>query len=167
MPFIIVVLMFLTTNVALAQSDSLREYFPTHLGDSWEYEEYNPPLSFRYQIRMTGDTLMPNGRVYYKFTGFEGGFYRVDDSLRVYKYILLYSSCTDSEYLVYDLKIRDRGIWRTCLPLNGGRDSLSRFIGLYATLRSVFYPRLRIVADTKEYCDAQIHLAGGDTTFCN
>ncbi|MBM2840356.1 MAG: hypothetical protein HW412_884, partial [Bacteroidetes bacterium] len=38
-------------NRAFSQIDStLRDYFPTHLGDLWEYEEYNPPFSFRYQV---------------------------------------------------------------------------------------------------------------------
>ncbi|MEK9137095.1 MAG: hypothetical protein AAB393_08230, partial [Bacteroidota bacterium] len=51
------------TPPAIAQIDTtLREYFPTHLGNLWEYEEFNPPMSIRYQVRLTGDTLMPNGR---------------------------------------------------------------------------------------------------------
>ena len=158
----------LTTSLAFGQIDTtLRDYFPTHLGDLWEYEEDNPPFSFRYQVKITGDTLMENGKQYIKFTGLNGGFYRLDDSLRVYRYAPQLVACSDSEYLIYDLGIRDRAIWPTCLPLNGGGDSLSRFIGLYATFPQVFYWRLRVFADTKAYCDAQVHIPAGDTTFCN
>jgi hypothetical protein len=158
----------LPADVAFAQIDTtLREYFPTHLGDLWEYEEYNPPFSFRYQVRLTGDTLMPNGRRYYKFTGVEGGFYRIDDSLRVYKYLLVYASCSDSEYLIYDLAILERGIWRTCLPVEGGMDSLSRYIGLYRAFSNFPLPKLRVARDVKQYCDARINVPNGDTTFCH
>jgi len=154
-------------KIAVSQIDStLREYFPTHVGDLWEYEEYNPPMSFRYQISLTGDTLMPNGRRYYKFSGAEGGFYRIDDSMRVYKYTTTNPSCADSEYLIYNLAIRDGGIWSTCLRLFGG-DSLSRFIGLYQTFPNFPLPRLQVARDVKQYCDAQVHMPSGDTTFCN
>jgi hypothetical protein len=75
-----------------AQIDTtLKDYFPMHTGDYWEYLDF-PFGDDPWSVRITGDTLMPNGREYYIFSySFTGGtylnFFRMDDSLRVFRYM--------------------------------------------------------------------------------
>jgi hypothetical protein len=150
---------------ALAQMDTLRAYFPLHTGDLWEYEVDDYPTYPRYQIRNLGDTLMPNGRTYYHFSGSEGGFYRMDDSLRVFRYAPEVSSCGDSEYVMYDLAVSTRGVWKTCVPSLIG-DTLPSYLGFVWFQPHVWYPRLWVFADTRMYCDAQVTPTPPDTQFC-
>ena len=162
-------LQFPGLHPAYSQIDTtLRDYFPLHVGDLWEYERDEYPTYPRYQVRNVGDTLMPNGRIYFHFDGpSPGGFYRMDDSLRVYKYqdFPYYPECQDSEFVVYDLRVCDRGVWSTYLPSFIG-DSLTNYIGLELTLQMFPVPRLGVFADTKMFCEAQIDTITGDTIFC-
>lgn len=137
--FLLFVFSFTRTNFGLAQIDTtLRDYFPLSIGNVWEYEEVNPPFSFRYQIRATRDSVMANGRRYTLLFGMEKiterGFYRIDDSMRVFKHSTEFSQCFNAEYLVYDLHKIDRSIWYTCIP-SIPNDSLPSYIGIPWTRR--------------------------------
>jgi len=55
---------------AHAQIDTtLRAFFPLRAGDLWEYEIDDSPSYPRFQVRNLGDTLMPNGKVYFHLQG--------------------------------------------------------------------------------------------------
>jgi hypothetical protein len=145
--------------------DTLRAYFPLNIGDLWEYEIDEYPTYPRYQIRNVGDTLMPNGKTYYRLVGSEGGLYRMDDSMRVFRYSPQVSVCRDSEYVVYDLAVPTRGVWKTCVPSLVG-DTLPSYLGLSWFQPRVWYWRLGVFADTRMYCDAQVTIVPPDTQFC-
>src|SRR5882724_2564562 len=111
---------------AQAQTDtSLRNYFPMQIGNYWEYVSiYSPPEpSFRYWIKITGDTVMNNVQTYRIFreknleppqSEFDAGFYRMDDSLQVFFYTPDSSRCPDREYVIYKLTAPDRSVWPVC-----------------------------------------------------
>ncbi len=80
----------------LTQTDgTLRSFFPLHVGDYWEYLDDEVPTPFLHlNVKVIADTIMPNNKVYRIFREAEFrfpddpyySFYRIDDSLRVYRY---------------------------------------------------------------------------------
>lgn len=150
-----------------AQIDTtLRAFFPLQQGDIWEYEHDDYPSYPRFQVRNVGDTLLLNGRTYFHLQGPEpGGYYRMDDSLRVFRYSPEYNACPDNEYVVYDLRLSDGEVWSTCLSPVGSDSSIVFFIGLDGTA-TIPYPRLGVSALTKQFCEAQVDTVSSDTSFC-
>jgi hypothetical protein len=89
----------------------------------------------------------------------------MDDSLRVFRYSPEYLNCTDSEFVVYDLRVADGNAWPTCLP-QLQQNWPPAYIGLFSSQPQVPYPRLGVASDTKLFCQAQIDSVSGDTIFC-
>jgi hypothetical protein len=150
---------------SFAQINSdFRVFFPMRVGDVWEYEYDDYPLYPRFQVKNVGDTLMPNGKVYSNLAGpSPGGFYRLDDSDRVFQYLPEHLRCPDSEFVVYNLSSADRSIWPSCLTPLGNFPA--NYVGIYGTSNRL-YPRLGVTVNTKQFCEAQIDMMSGDTAFC-
>jgi hypothetical protein len=151
-------------SVLRAQTDTtLREYFPMHVGDMWEYEldEYPYPHE---QMIITNDTTMPNGYSYFNFDfdGSFGGFFRIDDSA---VYNLFRDSSALRGKLDYDLSREDLCIWETLLSWTPC-DSSQHFIGILWSQQDVYYQRLQVSADTKMFCEAEVDSTIMDTIFC-
>ncbi|NIT99504.1 MAG: hypothetical protein GWN01_00725, partial [Nitrosopumilaceae archaeon] len=88
-------------------------------GDVWEYEVELIPPEY-YQVRITGDTLMPNGETYFVFKA--AGYFnyaeylRIDDTLRVFRHVRginVPDSCNE-ESIVYDLSLPDSTLFIEC-----------------------------------------------------
>lgn len=156
----------LSVTTIHAQIDTtLRDYFPLHEGDVWEYEIDEYPAYPHYQIRNLGDSLLPNGKIYFHLFGSESGFYRMDSLMRVFRYAPEYATaCSDSEFLVYDLSASDREIWESCIPPQS-TDSSTAFIGLHFT-RPVLLPLIGTSFSSKQFCEAQVDSNTSDTSFC-
>jgi len=161
--YVVVVLFgvdILSSKIVYAQIDtSLKNFFPLHIGDYWEYEE---SFGDRYSVRITGDTLMENGRLYFVFTYDSGDreFCRIDDSMRVLCYTRDSTNCAQKEYLSYDLMTSDSTIWHLCLY-----DSLYfAYVG-FLTNSFEFYQLLNLSAFTKTFIGAYIDQFTGDTVF--
>ncbi len=98
----------------LAQPDTtVTFHYPLNIGDYWEYRINVSGLIVTGTKQVTGDTLMPNGKMYkviiQDFTPFGAGisYLRVSDSLEVYR-------CC--EELVYKLRVRVGDSWRLKNP---------------------------------------------------
>ncbi len=133
-----------------------------HIGDVWEYEvELIPPET--YQVRITGDTLMPNGNTYFVFeaTGYfnYSEYLRMDDSLRVFQYRGLgFPDSCNSENIVYDLTLADSTLFIECI----NEYPAGNFPALISTF-SWNYVTLGMTASTKEFWGVYIDSTINDT----
>ena len=148
-------------STVLAQIDTtLREYFPMHVGDYWEYLDF-PFGDDPWSARITGDTLMPNGRTYYVFS-YSGGayrcYFRMDDSLRVFRYVGDTTYCV--EFISLDLAATDSSFWHVCLD-----DDLYYSYYGFTTTNFVCYPYLDTCTDTRSYTGVYIDPYTGDTVW--
>lgn len=95
-------------------NESLYEYFPMQIGDTWQYLSTYSGGSNNYTVKeIIGDTLMPNGQMYFEYSSNE--YFRVDTSLSaVYKYSL--GDCTNDEYeFIPIISYQDTTtIWTNC-----------------------------------------------------
>ena len=106
-------------SISLAQIDTtLKEYFPMEIGNVWEYEEDMFPDYWHYQIKITRDTIMPNGKKYLEYFNngdpFYTKYYRMDDSLNVYQY-KKFVCLEASEYIRFKLTAKDSMSWLYCI----------------------------------------------------
>jgi len=76
----------LLASIFLGRSSQAQDFFPLHVGDHWQYEVYFQG-TFRgyYDVRILGDSTMPNGKKYYNTTE-PWRWVRVNDSLSSYIY---------------------------------------------------------------------------------
>jgi hypothetical protein len=149
----------------VAQIDTTTaEYFPMHIGDIWEYEvELLPPET--YQVRITGDTLMPNGKTYFVFKA--AGYFsyneylRMDDSLRVFIYggFTLPSSC-NQENLAYNLSLPDSTLFIECFR----EYPEGNFPALLGTF-DWYYSYLELTFSTKQFWGAYVDSVKNDTSW--
>ena len=158
--FLLFLFSFTSTNSAFAQIDTtLREYFPMHIGDYWEYREF---LGESSSLRIVGDTVL-SGKRYFSFRDNYGNmsFYRIDDSMRVRGYTRSVS-CPEREFIQFHLQAQDSSIWNVCVLGNSYR-SYNGF--LRNTIE--FYPNINRTLPTKKYSGAYIDPFSGDTVFTN
>ena len=137
-----IILVFLIIFLAkvFSQIDSTRfDFYPIHIGDSWQYIEYSISYDFyipdtfdiSYHIQeITKDTMMSNGKIYYcSFHDLEyGEVYRRVDSLNYL--VLEYDSSNHEnnyETVIFDLSVLDSERWED------GR-------GYYHQIRTSFEP---------------------------
>ncbi|MCI0706698.1 MAG: T9SS type A sorting domain-containing protein [Ignavibacteriae bacterium] len=163
---------FFLPIVATAQVDTtLKDFFPMHIGDYWEYEMLSDAGNsyVRWFHRVIGDTIMPNGKRY--FTVLESDinssspdtiyhFYRIDDSLQVFKYLET-GECSDLEMLRFKLSVPDSAVWETCTP----PDYPFRLRGLLATYDKYYAIMGRSLA-TRTYCDVEYDSTTNEMIFC-
>jgi len=159
---------------ARSQIDTtLRSFFPMHFGDYWEYMDDDfPTPTLHYYFRVEKDTLMPNGRTYFAFNyGFLDSansgngyyFYRIDDSMSVWRYYPDSSTCASSEYIAYRLGSLDRAIWPVCFDIVPGNQQ--EYIGLYSTQED-FFPHLQLDTLSKLFIGpVVIDSTSGDTLW--
>jgi hypothetical protein len=155
----------LTPWIVFAQIDTtLKDYFPMATGNIWEYEEDMYPDYWHYQIKIIGDTIMPNSKKYFTFysPSFDKKeYYRIDDSLNIYYFDN--STCNQKEILKFKLNVEDKTIWEMTkiTGINCG-DTVIGSIGLYQSFVQI-YPKLSLAADTKLY--TEVIVEGNDTIF--
>lgn len=104
-----VLILLLLTSVTLvnAQIDTT-DWYPLHIGDKWEY--YVDGYGY-YQVEVIGDTVMPNGHLYYKFSE---GVYAWRFQRKVGNDIVYYYSTADgNEYMLFNFKLADGELWST------------------------------------------------------
>jgi len=125
--------MVLLSPVLLAQGvDSLKAYYPLHVGDYWEFEIDETGFVYRAWRSVTGDTTFEDGRNYLIIThNDEYGtpnvrFERVTDSLEVVRYFS--NDSGSGEQLVYRLDAVQGDSWVSS-------DSLTTVV---VTLDSIF-----------------------------
>ena len=97
------------------------DVYPLAKGNRWEYKENF--TKYGYIDEVQDDTLMDNGKVYYRITSMSinpfgrkemNGYYlRCEKNLKVYKY-LNSSYCTDKEELLYDFSVPIKSMWYSC-----------------------------------------------------
>ena len=118
--FIILLFIFIP-NILLSQADTTRlDFYPLQIGNEWTYQSYCWEYSQTgidtisidtVTCRVTGDTIMPNGKKYYYISGISGGFRRIDSlSQKVYEYDLG-GMISEDEYILFDLSIVDSLFW--------------------------------------------------------
>lgn len=161
--FIILATLLVFFATGNAQIDTtLADYFPMHIGDFWEYEIEGFPPEY-YQVRITGDTLMPNGKSYFvfKYSGNYTSYLRMDDSLRVFIYggATLPDSC-DQENLVYDLSLPDSTLFIECFR----EYPEGNFPALLSTF-DWYYPYLGLNLPTKKFWGAYVDSVTNDTLW--
>jgi hypothetical protein len=141
----------LTPWIVLAQIDTtLKKYFPMEIGNVWEYEEQGYPDLGHYQIKVVGDTTMPNGRVYRIFKGSsEPDYYRMDDSLNIYRYRESGSCLNNDEYIRFKLTAMDSSYWFYCTAPD------TQYVKLITT-RTDYYSYLENYFETKYYNEGTI-----------
>ncbi len=141
-----IVFLLASYSLSFAQKDTtLKEYFPMEIGNVWEYEEDYFPWSWRYQVKIVGDTIMPNGKTYRVFIGSsQPEFYRIDDSLNVYRYKKNYFCIKDSEYIRFRLTAKDGSIWFNCVSAD------THYVKLLGT-RTEYYFNFGASYETKYY----------------
>jgi len=160
-------LMFIPQLLFSQIDTTLKDYFPMHVGDYWEYltlgdSPENSELSYQ---KVVGDSVMTNGQSYRVFVGGviyppwitdkDTEYYRIDDSLRVWRYRGIWAECQDNAEIVwYDFKAADSSLWAVCY--------LKPYIGLTRTdIQS--YDALNLILPTKvfEFVDT----VGNDTIW--
>jgi hypothetical protein len=152
---------------------TLKDYFPMHMGDYWEYlsESIPPDPSIQYCIRVEGDTLMPNGKIYHKFrekaispprSYSDSMYYRMDDSLQVFRYVGINADCSEGEYIIYKLTASIGERWPVCFMLFPPNDE-------YRCLPdTVFqdFPNIGLSLSAKHFCYSHFDSYVGDTVCC-
>ena len=156
--------LIIQSSIAAQIDTTTAEYFPMHIGDVWEYEvELLPPET--YQVRITGDTLMPNGKTYFVFKA--AGYFnyneylRMDDSLRVFIYggFTLPSSC-NQENLAYELSLPDSTLFIECFR----EYPEGNFPALLATF-DWYYSYLELTFSTKQFWGVNVDSITNDTSW--
>ncbi len=148
-----------------AQIDTtLKDYFPMEIGNIWEYEEDSFPDYWHHQIITIGDTIMPNGKVYFVYfnTGtHKKEYFRIDDSLNIYSY--KNGNCYQQEMLFLKLTTADRTVWDG-IKIGGINctDTTYGKIGLFRSFEQ-FYPKLSLNAKTKLF--TEVVIKGADTNY--
>lgn len=93
----IIILIYLVSAVIVNAQIDTTDWYPLHIGDTWEY--YGQGFGYS-QVEVIGDTLMPNGKTYFILTLQDRKYQRVDCN----RYVMVYNEYSaDSEYLEYDL----------------------------------------------------------------
>jgi len=109
----IIIFLFAATYIVNAQVDT-SVYYPTHIGDKWEYWS---PYYGSYQVEIIGDTLMPNGKKYFIYTLQDYAYQRVQNN----KYVYVYNEYSvDSEFVHYNLEGIKHEIWELNFPYYRG-----------------------------------------------
>lgn len=167
----LILLSLASTSVPLAAQidSSLKQYFPLHIGDCWQYVRISsPPTDCEYSLStVIGDTVMPNGKKYFVKTGsffpssgYDRDYVRIDDSLNVFVYTGS-AECTASEYTMFRLAAQDSSLWPVCVQATPGGGHHVSVLGTY----DWYYQNLDLWATTKAYSGSEIDTVSGDTTY--
>jgi hypothetical protein len=75
---ILLISLIFISNTVFSWDSTLARYLPLEIGNSWSYVLTVGTSTSIYNVRITGDTVMPNGHKYYKFT--DGSYQRLDST---------------------------------------------------------------------------------------
>ncbi len=166
-------LLFLAGSLSAQIDTTLKRFFPMEIGNIWEYYTFDADGYYYYQVKVIGDTIMPNGKQYRVFWDslqqWGSGtprliFFRMDDSLNVWEYEGPRASC-NGEVKRFKLSIPDRTIWRDCKAPYWPSDSITNVPCLRNTFYSFIY-ELNLYTRIKTFCGAVIDTVNNDTSFC-
>ncbi|MBM2842073.1 MAG: peptidase and subtilisin kexin sedolisin [Bacteroidetes bacterium] len=111
-------MMFLEAGILLGQPNPLR-YFPLDSGNVWQYHvtilNPEPPDSTYYMtVRLSGDTLLPNGKHYKMLDKLELAryyrlFVRIDSAALAVRAYQPFNPCSDSEVVLFRLSLDSLG----------------------------------------------------------
>ena len=98
------------------------DFFPLTNGDYWEYRADNSYGSEYIFLKVIGDTLLPNGKLYKYFLetstySSPQEYYFRKDSFNVVRYFGDTIDCIDREYKYFDFYLPDSAIWEVCRDL--------------------------------------------------
>ena len=153
-----------------AQIDTtLKNYFPTHVGNYWEYRDVYNTGDIVFTMEVLGDTLMPNGFTYAIFKrqrkeSFDYYYFRVDDSMRVMRGGGIGGPC-NGETIEYHLNLPDSTYWKDCATRSFDLGEIKIYPIYYNTFKK-FYPHLMIERDTKAFCGIAIDTTNNETHEC-
>ncbi|MBI1939433.1 MAG: hypothetical protein HYS25_15090, partial [Ignavibacteriales bacterium] len=113
MKSILVLLLLTSVTLVYAQIDTT-DWYPLHIGDKWEY--YGDGYGY-YQVEVIGDTVMPNGKTYFRLTLYDRKYQRVANN----RYVMVYNEyAVDSEYVRFDLLANKGDIFEKGIPDDQG-----------------------------------------------
>ena len=103
-------IMIALSNLSFSQIDTT-DWYPLQIGNKWHYS-YGLTEVYYYTVEVTGDTIMPNGKVYYILhNGGNIKYQRNEDN----KYVFEYNRFDSTETLLYDFISSDRSIWKSSI----------------------------------------------------
>ncbi|MBI1938024.1 MAG: T9SS type A sorting domain-containing protein [Ignavibacteriales bacterium] len=109
---ILILFCLIAATISEAQIDTT-DWYPLHIGDKWEY--YGKGFGYD-QVEVIGDTLMPNGKTYFRLTLYDRKYQRMVNN----RYVMVYNkSVADSEYVRFDL-LANKGDIFFVVPSRGG-----------------------------------------------
>lgn len=138
-----------------AQLDTTR-YFPLELGNYWEYWSIGSEV-IPWFIWVTGDTLMDNGRRYFKLKNIynysdEGyNYYRLDSLNDLYQYVIR-PDCNEKDELLYNFEAEDSSIW----PICGNISQMGSYYYWIYQITTHFYPIFNSILSTKWFTSVLI-----------
>jgi len=168
---ILITLLILKCTLFAQIDTTLKDYFPMQVGNIWQYYSIGTEYHY-YQVKVIGDTVMPNGkqyRVFWDSTGFFGPpvirYYRIDNLMNVWQFGSWFLDSCNGESLIFKLNIPDSTLWKECKnPLWWGPNSDKTFPALLRT-REIFYSQLDIQKTTKTFCGAVVDTVTQDTLY--
>jgi hypothetical protein len=130
-PKLVTYLFFFATGGLFAQNDAVTFDYPLNAGNVWEYRWRSNGFATLYTYKATGDTLMPNAKVYRIIERYSPAFGTAytyqrldDDSTAVYQFYLRYdlqNELVADEFLLYKLAVSVGESWK--FPTSAGSDS--------------------------------------------
>jgi len=162
-------LMFIP-HIIYSWDSTAAKFYPLAVGNLWSYnyKSYQNPLGcsiaanqYNYIVRITLDTLMPNGKRYYKLTGGGTYYHRIDSaSMNVYQF-----GQGNSECLVDSLLARMNNSYITCnnFPRSVVDTNLVLFAGQMRRTKqiAVFAGNRRLMEGMGLYNDYYCELGSG------
>jgi len=137
---ILYITLLLSVNIIAQQDSSLAEFWPLHIGDTWQYKNHKGEIVDFSKI-VSIDTLLSNNKLYAKIgvpPNFTSGFSydRIDSLFRVQFYApWAPDTCggtAERELSVYHLGDTTGSVWCNCMDWNGFLYSpVVRFSGIH------------------------------------
>ena len=137
---ILYITLLLSVNIFAQLDSSLAEFWPLHIGDTWQYKNQQGDITYYIGV-VNSDTLLPNKRNYAKIgvppdfrTGFE--YDRIDSLYKIQFYApWAPDTCggtAERELSVYHLGDTTGSVWCNCMDWNGFLYSpVVRFSGIH------------------------------------
>lgn len=118
-------LVLVISPIPLLAQGSSSSYFPMQIGNYWEYwgGMENPEKRF---VLIKGDTLMPNGKKYFKFyyqnigDTYSGNYryFRSEGDSLIFRYTGD-NLCNTQEEVLYNFSAKDSSYWQVCSSVPG------------------------------------------------
>jgi len=169
--FTYALLLFSQLTINAQIDTTLKNYFPTQVGNYWEYRDVYNTGDIIFRMEVVGDTVMPNGYLYNIFDRYSFSstvpdtfYFRVDDSMRVMRGGGIGGPC-NGETIEYHLNLPDSTYWKDCAVRSQDLGEIKVYPIYYNTFKK-FYPHLMIERDTKAFCGIAIDTVRNITHEC-